>query len=88
MKYEKMTLANAFALASVILWILCTLFVAILPDFSLSITKWWMHGMDISVMGSWNLDITNILFGGVALAASAWITGYVLGWSIEIVSKK
>jgi hypothetical protein len=88
MKYEKVILANAFALTTVVLWVLCTLVVAIFPDFSLSVTKWWMHGMNIFVMGSWNLDVTNVLFGGITLAISAWVTGYVLGWSFEIVGKK
>jgi len=88
MKLEKMAIANAFALSSIVLWILCTVFVVLLPDFSLTVTQWWMHGLNISAMGSWNLNFGNFLFGGIALAISAWITGYVLGWCWEFVSKR
>lgn len=86
MKLEKTVLANALALATAILWTLCTLFVVLLPDFSMTVVKWWMHGMDIAIMGSWSLDLANFLLGGLALVVSAWVSGYIFGWAWEKAS--
>lgn len=86
MKLEKNVLANAFALTTAILWTLCVLFVVLLPDFSTIIIKWWLHGMDITALGPWRLDLANFLLGGLALVISAWISGYIFGWAWEKVS--
>lgn len=88
MKTDKLVIANTLSLATAILWIICTITVLILPDFSLTVTKWWMHGLDISIMGSWALTLGNFLLGGVTLTGSAWITGYIFGWSWEVLNKK
>ncbi len=88
MKLNEMVLASTFALATLILWVLCSAFVWLLPDFSLMITEWWMHGLDMSVMGDWNLSLYNLIAGGVTLTVSGWVTGYVFGWSWRKMSKK
>lgn len=88
MKLEKVTLANALALATAKLWVLCTLFVWLFPNFSITIIEWWMHGMSMQVMGDFNLTLNNFFLGGITLTVSVWITGYVFGWSWEKVSKK
>jgi len=85
MKLDKMVLANAFGLATAILWVVCSLMVALLPNFSWEVMRWWMHGMDLSVMGRWNLTISNFLLGGITAIASAWITGWILAWSWQTV---
>jgi hypothetical protein len=87
MDLDKKVLANAFALATVVLWVICSAIVYLLPDFTLLITELWMHGMDMEVMGTWNLTFTNFIWGGLTLTVSAWITGYIFGWSWERVSK-
>lgn len=88
MKLDKMVLANAFGLATAILWTLCSAFVLLFPAFSTTISNWWMHGLDISVLGVWNLTVANFIWGGVTLVISAWITGWVFGWSWEMASKR
>jgi hypothetical protein len=87
MKLKKKILAKTFALATAIFWLLCSAFVLLFPDLSMSITGWWMHGMNISVMGNWNLNFTNFLLGGITMTASAWVSGYIFGWSWETMSK-
>jgi hypothetical protein len=85
MKLTKRNLANGLALATAILWVPCAAFVAVFPDFSLKVTKWWMHGMDVAAFNiSWN----NFVWGGLTLIAAFWIVGYVLGWSLELVDRK
>jgi len=82
MKYSATKIANAFALTMSILWVLCSAVVWLFPKFSLLVTKWWMHGMNLSVMGSWHLNVGNFLLGGITAVVSAWVTGLVLGWSL------
>jgi len=84
MKLTKNNLANSLALATAILWVLCTGLVAVFPDFSYTVTQWWMHGMEIA---KFNLDWNNFVWGGLTITASFWIVGYVLGWSLEIVEQ-
>lgn len=88
MKLEKMALANAFALTTAIAWIACSAFVFLLPDLSMTIASWWMHGLSLSPFGSFKLDLTNFLLGGITLTLSFWGLGYIFGWSLEQVSKK
>jgi len=88
MKSIKKRLANSIALAMTVLWILCSAIVWILPGFSLLVTNWWTHGMDLSAMRSRNLTFGTFVWGGIAAIASAWDTGWILGWNWEIVEKK
>jgi len=85
MKSNKTRIANAFGLTMAILWVACSAVVWLLPGFSLQVTEWWMHGMDISVMGDWNLTLNSFLLGGITAVVSAWVTGWVLGWSWQTV---
>lgn len=88
MNFDKMHLANTFALTTAILWIACSAFVALLPDLSLVISNWWMHGLDVSVLGTWDMNLYGVTLGGITLTISAWIAGLVLGWSGELLSGK
>lgn len=88
MKLDKIVLANTFALVSAILWVVCSAVVWVLPQLSLLVTRWLVHGLNISVLGSWNLNLSNFLLGGITLIASMWVTGWVFGWAWEKMSKK
>lgn len=87
MKITKNGLAGAFAQTTAILWVLCTVFVALWPGFSLKVTKWWLHGMNIDALGKFHLGWGNFIWGGLTLILSAWVVGYVLGWSLEVAEK-
>jgi len=88
MKISKNKIANAFTLATGVLWLLCSAFVAIFPDFSYKVTEWWLHGMNIDSLGKFNLSWGNFFWGGLTLVISLWIVGYVLGWSFEILNRQ
>jgi len=88
MKLDKMTLANAFALAIAIAWVVCSAFVLVLPDLSMTITSWWLHGLNLSPLGLFKLDLLNFLLGGITLTIAFWVTGYIFGWSWEKASGK
>lgn len=84
---DKTVLANAFGLATAIFWVVCTAVTWLLPDLSLVVTKWWIHGLDISVMGNWDITLSNFLLGGLTLTGSAWMLGWIFGWFWEKLSK-
>lgn len=88
MKSDTTRLANAFGLAMVILWTVCSVFIWLLPDLAWQITSWWMHGMDLSAMGNWDLTLGNFLLGGITAVISAWVTGWVLGWAWQVLGRK
>lgn len=84
---NKNILANGFALATAILWVFCSLFVYLFPRFSMTLSIWWLHGMELENLGKFNLNWNNFIWGGLSLIISFWLIGYVLGWSLEKVSK-
>jgi hypothetical protein len=88
MEFEKGRVANAFALTTVVIWIVCSVVVWLFPGFSMLITKWWMHGMEIGIMGEWNLTLYNFIMGGLTLGVSFWIIGWIFGWAWEKVGGK
>ena len=86
MKNGKIALANAFALTTAIFWVVCSLVIAVVPAFSLTLTSWWMHGLALSTMGTWNLTWSNLLLGGLALVVAAWLSAYLFAWCWQLVS--
>lgn len=88
MKKEKIVLANALAFTAAILWVVCTLLIVVFPAFTLTVTTWWMHGLALSAMGTWNLTWSSVLFGGVTLIVAAWLSAYLFGWCWEKFSGK
>lgn len=87
MKLNKYTLANTLAITTGILWVLCALFVTLLPKLSLQITSLWLHGLTIDTLGSWNMTLAGFGLGGLLLILSAWISGYTFGWVLDVQRK-
>ncbi len=81
-KDKKIIIANVLALSMGIVWIACSLFVWLLPELSMTIANWWLHGLDVQVMGKWNLTLVNFVMGGLTAAAS-WFVVFVFGWCWE-----
>lgn len=77
MKHDPNTTANASAVTIAIIYVLCTLFVVLIPDLSMSITKSWFHGIDISLISSWNLSFGSFVLGLVSATVSAWLVGFL-----------
>lgn len=88
MKNNKMMYANTFAVTVAFVWIICSLGVAFLPDLSLTMSKWFMHGLDMTSLGLWKVTIDGFILGGLVLVGFGWVTGYVFGLSLEYFGKK
>ncbi len=88
MKSDKTTLANAFALTIGIIFIVCRLLVSLFPELSMQITRSWFHLIDLTKISGIDLSLGLFVLGLVSSVISAWIFGYILGWSIELFSKR
>lgn len=88
MTIHKKVYAHACAVTVGFLWVVCTAGIALLPDFSLTMSSWFMHRMDITTMGIWRVTSEGFIFGGLVLTAVGWVSGYVFGWSLEYFGKK
>ena len=86
MKNLKIKLANTLALSMGVIWILCALIVWMLPDFSMQVMIWWMHGLDMSALGDWDLTFGSLVYGGLTAILVSWLSGFVIGWSWEKVN--
>lgn len=71
--------ANSLAVASGIFWIICSLFIWTLPDFSLYATKAWFMGIQGIDFTGFSLDSTTFFGGLVLTIITGWIFGYIWG---------
>lgn len=85
---SNIAIANAFATTAAFVWLVCAAGVALLPGPSMMMSRWWMHGMNIGVMGNWNVTVDGFLFGGLGVVAIAWLAGYVYSMSLQYFTKK
>ncbi len=88
MKINILTYANAFGVTTAFVWTICTLGVALLPGPSAMMGRWWMPGLSMTTLGTWQVSMDGFILGGVVLVGFAWITGYVFGWNLEFFSGK
>ena len=80
---DKMKVANVLAVTTAIVWVICAGLVIALPDLTLTMSQWMLHGLDLTVLGGWQLTVANFVLGGLTWTASAWITGWLFGWVWE-----
>lgn len=85
MKDQKIIFANTFALTVLFVWVICTLGVWLLPGLSLTMSAWFMHGLNISTMGVWKVTLEGFILGGIVLMAFGWATGYVFGKILSLM---
>ena len=88
MKIDKMVLANAFALTIGITYIVCRLLVSLFPGLFMQITRSWFHLIDLTRISGADLGLGLFILGLLSSIVSAWLFGYLLGWSIEYFSKQ
>lgn len=88
MKTNKMVLANAFALAVGVAYVVCRFLVSLFPQLSAEISKAWFHIADLSTVSGIGFDLNLFVLGLVSSVVTAWFFGYLLGWSIEFFGKQ
>ena len=84
MKLQTNKLAIATAIAFSILWVICSAFIALIPDLSISLTGAMLHA-NLSAM-AWTLTWFGFFVGLVAWALlgviSAWLIAYLYNRSL------
>lgn len=76
---KPMPLANSLAITSALAWIVCSIFIWILPDLTLYATRTQMMGMmGVSPTG-FSLDFQTFLAGGIIFVIIMWLFGFVWG---------
>jgi len=77
MKHNPTATANALATTTGILFIACRILVGLLPDLMFSIAQSWLHGIELTKLGTWNPTLSTFFLGLISSAATAWLIGYV-----------
>ncbi len=73
--------ANAVTVVTVIFYVVCALLSFVAPDLIFSITKSWMHTVNLeSVKATFNLDLGSLLWGLVTIGGLTWVTTYGTVW--------
>lgn len=79
MKLNATKLANAVAMAVFLLYVVCTLFVAIAPQFSMTILAGGMHLPGVaSALGDVNVTLGGFLLGLIPLVIYAYVGAYLV----------
>ena len=77
MKHEPIATANAVAVTTAIVYVACRLLVGLFPALMFSVGQSWLHGIELTRLGTWNLTMGNFIFGVVSATVFAWLVGYI-----------
>ena len=88
MKHNVSATANDAAVTMGVFYIICRVFVGLLPGLSFGIAQSLLHGMALTQVGTWNLSTSNFVLGLLTSIASAWIVGFVFATTYNSFVKK
>lgn len=72
MKLNEQALANASAVLVAVVYVVCALFVAVLPDLSLAVAGSWFHGIDLESIWT-GTPRGNFVLGLVSAVVLSWL---------------
>ena len=73
-------IALSLAIVSAILYIICALFIAVAPGFTINLFSNLFHGVDISQIAKSSFSIGSTLIGLIEVIAYALIAGALFAW--------
>ncbi len=77
MKKDVSATANAFAVTTAIVYVVCRILIGLFPDASFAVAQSWFHGIALSKLGSWNLTTGAFFLGLISSTIIAWLVGYL-----------
>ncbi len=77
MKHSPVPTANAAAVTTAIIYVVCRTAFVVAPDLSMSIAQSWFHGIDISRISALNLSTESFMLGIISATIGAWLPGYL-----------
>lgn len=79
MKIKETAWANATALITGVVYLVCALGVAAFPDFSKALAQSWFHGFNFDSL--WTAAPRgNFLLGLVSAMVGTWLVGWTFAW--------
>lgn len=83
-----MAMANASAVATLVVYVICAAAFALLPDLAMAITQSWFHGLDLSILGRAEVTTTTLITGLVTATSGSWLVGYLFAYLYNLFLKK
>lgn len=87
MRHELMATANAAAVVTAIVYVVCRLFSLVVPELFASIGRSWFHGI-VFTQSPEPFSLGSFLLGMITATASAWVVGYLFAASYNYFVKK
>lgn len=72
--------ANAFALLTAIVYVICAGWVVVSRSGFMALTGTWIHGIDMEALPFKTPTFGDLVIGFVTATAAAWVAAYLLGW--------
>lgn len=88
MKHNPITTANAAAVTTAIVYVVCRFLVGLFPEVSMNVARSWFHGIDISKISAWNLSTESFFLGIISATVFAWLVGYLFANLYNYFAKK
>ena len=70
-------LANALAVTTALVFVLCRVLVGLFPDISFVVAQSWFHGIELSKLDAWNLTFVSFVMGLISSTITAWVVGFI-----------
>lgn len=87
MKLNEQTFANALAVLTGIVYVVCAILVALFPGFFKIVSQSWFHGIDLDLIWTGS-PRGNFIFGFITAVIGAWLAGWAFAWLYNQFTKK
>ena len=77
MKHQPYATANALAVTTAVIYVVCALAVILFPDLAMSVAQSWFHGLDLTKISSFNITFGSFVLGIITATGGAWLVGLV-----------
>ncbi|MEK7177989.1 MAG: DUF5676 family membrane protein [Patescibacteria group bacterium] len=88
MKHNPNVTANAVAVTTAIIYIVCRVGVSLFPDLSMTIAQSWFHGIQLTQISELNFSLGSFILGLVTLTVGTWLVGYLFANLYNYFAKK
>ncbi len=86
MKLNEQAFANASAILTGLVYLVCSLLVALFPEFFRIVGQSWFHGVDLSLIWT-GTPRGNFVLGFITAVVGTWLTGWAFAWVYNKLSK-
>ncbi|MFZ2202708.1 MAG: DUF5676 family membrane protein [Microgenomates group bacterium] len=83
-----MTTANALATTTAVIYVVCRVLIGLFPDLSFIVAQSWLHGVQLTKLGSWDLTWSSFFLGLITATIGAWLVGWCFAHCYNFFLKK